>query len=32
MMIEELLRVLALIICIGLPAWAFIKSDDGEEM
>jgi len=31
-MIEELLRVLALIICIGLPAWAFIKSDDGEEM
>jgi len=32
MMIEELLRILALIICIGLPAWAFIKSDDGEEM
>lgn len=32
MMIEELIRVLALIICIGLPAWAFIKSDDGEEM
>jgi len=31
-MIEELLRILALIICIGLPAWAFIKSDDGEEM
>jgi len=32
MMIEELLRILALIICIGLPAWAFIKSDDGEEI
>jgi len=31
-MIEELLRILALIICIGLPAWAFIKSDDGEEI
>lgn len=32
MMIEELLRILALIICIGLPAWAFVKSEDGEEM
>jgi hypothetical protein len=32
MMIEELLRIIALIICIGLPAWAFVKSEDGEEM
>jgi len=31
-MIEELLRIIALIICIGLPAWAFVKSEDGEEM
>lgn len=28
----ELLRILALIACIGLPAWAFLKSEDGEEM
>jgi hypothetical protein len=31
-MIEELLRILALIICIIAPAWAFVKSEDGEEM
>jgi hypothetical protein len=31
-MIEELLRIIALIICIGLPALAFVKSEDGEEM
>jgi len=31
-MIEELLRIIALIICIGLPVWAFVKSEDGEEM
>ena len=31
-MIEDLLKILGLVICIALPAWAFIKSEDGEEM
>jgi hypothetical protein len=31
-MIEELLRAILLAACIILPAWAFVKSEDGEEM
>jgi len=28
----EVLRAVALLACIVLPAWAFVKSEDGEEM
>jgi hypothetical protein len=28
----ELLRIIALIACIALPIWAFLNSEDGEEM
>ena len=28
----EVLRAVGLIACIVLPAWAFVKSEDGEEM
>lgn len=28
----EIIRVVLLLVCIILPAWAFAKSEDGEEM
>lgn len=28
----DLVRVILLLACIIAPAWAFMKSDDGEEM
>ena len=28
----EIIRVVLLLACIIAPAWAFVKSEDGEEM
>jgi len=31
-LLTEIIRAILIAVCIIAPAWAFVKSEDGEEM